>query len=122
VHELRHGTATVVVVSGTVVVVVGASVVVVVGAWVVVVVGRVVVVVGRVVVVVGRVVVVVDDVVVVVAGELSLVLATTAHAPRPMATRARITTATINAVRDPPGASLPGTMGAVRRVHSVPSQ
>jgi hypothetical protein len=120
VDETGHGAVTVVVVSGTVVVV-GGCVVVVVGAWVVVVVGRVVVVVGRVVDVVDEVVVV-DDVVVVVAGALSLVEATSAHAPSPMATRARMTTATINAVREPPGTSLPGTIGAVLRVHSVPSQ
>jgi hypothetical protein len=119
VNESGHG-ASEVVVAGTVVVTGGGSVVVV-GAWVVVVVGRVVVVVGRVVVVVNDVVVVVDDVVV-VAGDPSLVLAVSAHTPSPMAIRARITTATISAVRDPPGTSLPGTIGAVLRVQAVPSQ
>jgi hypothetical protein len=84
--------------------------------------------VGAVVVVVdgGRVVEVVEDdevdVVDVEVVEDDDVEATIAHAPSPMAMSASTTTAMISGVREPLGTSLPGTIGAVRRVHSVPSQ
>jgi hypothetical protein len=81
--------------------------------------------VGAVVVVVdgGRVVEVVEvEVVDVEVVEDDDVEATIAHAPSPMAMSASTTTAMISGVREPLGTSLPGTIGAVRRVHSVPSQ